>query len=51
MLFRSFLVNRPATEPGFRLGRQEASDRQIRYTTHSYATDRPAGRRYADPWP
>ena len=39
----SFLVNRPAAEPGFRLDRQEASDRQIRYTTHSYATGRPAG--------
>ena len=37
----SFLVNRPATEPGFRLDRQEASDRQIRYTTHSYAAGRP----------
>jgi ribulose-bisphosphate carboxylase small chain len=47
----SFLVNRPASEPGFRLDRQEASDRQIRYTTRSYATDRPAGRRYPDPWP
>jgi ribulose-bisphosphate carboxylase small chain len=47
----SFLVNRPADEPGFRLDRQEAGDRQIRYTAHSYAADRPAGRRYADPWP
>ena len=47
----SFLVNRPAAEPGFRLDRQEASDRQIRYTTHAYATGRPAGRRYTDPWP
>ena len=47
----SFLVNRPATEPGYRLDRQEASDRQIRYTTHPYAAGRPAGRRYADPWP
>ncbi len=47
----SFLVNRPATEPGFRLDRQEASDRQIRYTTHAYATGRPAGQRYTDPWP
>jgi len=44
----SFLVNRPTTEPGFRLGRQEASDRRIRYTTHAYATDRPGGQRYAD---
>jgi ribulose-bisphosphate carboxylase small chain len=28
----SFIVNRPAYEPGFRLQRQEAADRQIRYT-------------------
>jgi ribulose-bisphosphate carboxylase small chain len=48
---RTFLVNRPADEPGFRLDRQEADDRQIRYTTHSYATDRPAGGRYPDRWP
>jgi ribulose-bisphosphate carboxylase small chain len=42
----SFLVNRPADEPGFRLDRQEAADRQIRYTMRPYATDRPAGTRY-----
>jgi ribulose-bisphosphate carboxylase small chain len=42
----SFLVNRPAHEPGFRLDRQEAAGRNIRYTTHSYALDRPAGDRY-----
>lgn len=42
----SFLVNRPAHEPGFGLVRQEANGRQIRYTTHSYATDKPAGERY-----
>ncbi|HEX4246249.1 MAG TPA: ribulose bisphosphate carboxylase small subunit, partial [Pseudonocardia sp.] len=42
----SFLVQRPAEEPGFRLERQEASDRSIRYTLHSYATERPAGERY-----
>jgi ribulose-bisphosphate carboxylase small chain len=42
----SFLVNRPAHEPGFGLVRQEADGRQIRYTTHSYATDKPAGERY-----
>lgn len=42
----SFIVNRPAAEPGFRLERQEASDRRIRYTTHSYATEQPAGMRY-----
>jgi ribulose-bisphosphate carboxylase small chain len=42
----SFIVNRPASEPGFRVDRQEAADRQIRYTTHSYATERPVGSRY-----
>ncbi len=44
----SFIVNRPDDEPGFRLERQESHDRQIRYTTHAYATDRPAGRRYTN---
>jgi ribulose-bisphosphate carboxylase small chain len=34
--------HRPADEPGFRLDRQEAAGRNIRYTTHAYATDRPA---------
>jgi ribulose-bisphosphate carboxylase small chain len=42
----SFLVNRPSEEPGFRLERQEGKDRQIAYTTHAYATDRPSGQRY-----
>ncbi len=42
----SFIVQRPAEEPGFRLDRQEVSDRRINYTTHSYATERPAGDRY-----
>ena len=42
----SFIVNRPASEPGFRLDRQEASDRRIRYSLHAYATDRPPGERY-----
>lgn len=42
----SFLVNRPPEEPGFRLERQESTDRVVRYTLHSYATDRPAGERY-----
>ncbi|GAA5114139.1 ribulose bisphosphate carboxylase small subunit [Pseudonocardia adelaidensis] len=44
----SFIVQRPAEEPGFRLERQEAADRRVRYTTHSYATDRPAGDRYGE---
>ena len=45
----SFIVNRPIGEPGFRLDRQETADRRIRYTTHPYATDRPAGSRYTQP--
>jgi ribulose-bisphosphate carboxylase small chain len=47
----AFIVGRPPAEPGFRLERQEAADRQIRYTLHSYATDRPAGQRYREPAP
>jgi ribulose-bisphosphate carboxylase small chain len=42
----SFIVNRPQTEPGFGLVRQEADGRSIRYTIHSYATDRPEAERY-----
>ena len=44
----SFIVNRPANEPGFRLRRQEAGGRNIRYTTEPYATDKPEGDRYAE---
>jgi ribulose-bisphosphate carboxylase small chain len=44
----SFLVNRPKYEPGFRLERQEVHDRVVRYTLHSYATDRPKGERYGE---
>ena len=42
----SFIVNRPAKEPGFGLARQEAAGRTLRYTVVSYATDRPEGERY-----
>ena len=42
----SFIVGRPESEPGFRLERQEKADRQIRYTIHPYATDKPVGMRY-----
>jgi ribulose-bisphosphate carboxylase small chain len=45
----SFMVNRPTTEPGFGLVRQEADGRQIRYTVHSYATDKPEAQRYGGP--
>jgi ribulose-bisphosphate carboxylase small chain len=43
----SFIVHRPAGEPGFRLDRQDAADRQIRYSLHPYSAQRPAGERYA----
>ena len=39
-----FIVNRPREEPGFGLVRQEGTGRTMRYTMHSYATDRPEGR-------
>jgi ribulose-bisphosphate carboxylase small chain len=42
----SFIVNRPAKEPGFGLVRQEAEGRQVRYRISSYATDKPEGERY-----
>ena len=42
----SFIVNRPAQEPGFRIDRQEAAGRMVRYTLHAYAADRPTGARY-----
>jgi ribulose-bisphosphate carboxylase small chain len=42
----SFIVGRPADEPGFRLERTERGDRRIAYTLHSYAADAPTGRRY-----
>jgi ribulose-bisphosphate carboxylase small chain len=41
-----FLVQRPQREPGFRLDRQEAGDRVIRYTLHPYAADAPHGERF-----
>ena len=42
----SFIVNRPAKEPGFGLVRQEIGGRQVQYTVHSYATDKPEAERY-----
>jgi ribulose-bisphosphate carboxylase small chain len=43
----SFIVNRPAKEPGFRLIRTERDGRSINYTIESYATDKPEGERYS----
>ncbi len=42
----SFIVNRPAREPGFALERQEGDGRSMRYTVRGYAADRPEGERY-----
>jgi len=42
----SFIVNRPKHEPGFQVLRQEGPGRNIRYTVHSYATEKPKGERY-----
>jgi ribulose-bisphosphate carboxylase small chain len=41
----SFIVNRPAREPGFALIRQEGPGRTMRYTVHGYGADRPEGER------
>lgn len=42
----SFIVNRPRHEPGMVVVREEGAGRTIRYTTRTYATDRPEGERY-----
>ena len=43
----SFIVNRPAKEPGFRLVRQEVEGRSMRYSIESYAAQaNPEGARY-----
>jgi len=42
----SFIVNRPENEPGFGVVRQETGGRTMRYTIHSYATDKAENERY-----
>jgi ribulose-bisphosphate carboxylase small chain len=42
----SFIVQRPAEEPGFALEREEGPGRVQRYALRSYAAARPAGQRY-----
>jgi ribulose-bisphosphate carboxylase small chain len=42
----SFIVERPADEPGFRLRRIESAGRTQRYSIEAYAAERPPGRRY-----
>jgi ribulose-bisphosphate carboxylase small chain len=43
----SFIVNRPRSEPGFALARQESRGRTLRYSVQGYGTDRPEGERGA----
>ena len=42
----SYIVNRPANEPGFLLERQERNGRAVGYTIRPYATLKPEGERY-----
>jgi ribulose-bisphosphate carboxylase small chain len=42
----SFIVGRPAGEPGFCLVRDDGTGRTIHYRVRPYADDRPAGERY-----
>ena len=42
----SFIVQRPAHEPGFHVERIESNDRVVRYSIRSYASDKPSGERY-----
>jgi len=42
----SFIVNRPADEPGYLLERQEIGGRRMVYTTRAYAANKPEGKRY-----
>nr|YP_009546325.1 ribulose-1,5-bisphosphate carboxylase/oxygenase small subunit [Gelidium gabrielsonii]AYO27673.1 ribulose-1,5-bisphosphate carboxylase/oxygenase small subunit [Gelidium gabrielsonii] len=42
----SFIINRPAYEPGFELVRTEDVSRNQRYCFRSYATEKPEGSRY-----
>lgn len=42
----SYIVNRPAEEPGFALERHEVEGRHITYTTRPYAASQPPGERY-----
>nr|UAD87173.1 ribulose-1,5-bisphosphate carboxylase/oxygenase small subunit [Gracilaria pacifica] len=42
----SFIINRPAYEPGFELVRTEDNGRNQRYSFRSYATSKPEGSRY-----
>ncbi len=42
----SFIVNRPPSEAGFMLERQEVNGRSMHYTTRGYGAVKPEGERY-----
>lgn len=42
----SFIVQRPGTEPGFMLLREEGAGRSQRYALRAYAAQQPQGERY-----
>lgn len=42
----SFIVNRPAGEPGYFLDRMEMAGRSMRYTVRAYSGGKPEGERY-----
>jgi ribulose-bisphosphate carboxylase small chain len=42
----SFIVNRPAEDPGFKLIRTAGPGRTFHYTSQAYVTDKPEGERY-----
>jgi ribulose-bisphosphate carboxylase small chain len=42
----SFIVHRPADEPGFELRRDEGAGRNVRYSTRAYSAGNAPGRRY-----
>ena len=42
----SFIVQRPANEPGLELERMDTADRRQQYVVRPYSTRRPSGQRY-----
>lgn len=45
----SFIVHRPASEPGFMLERQEGPGRTLHYSVRGYGAVQPEGERYRTP--
>jgi hypothetical protein len=44
----SFIVNRPAEEPGYRISRTEKHDRTVMYAVEPYVHQEAIGRRYGN---